>query len=78
MTTVTVTPAQAQRLARAIADAEAARLRYADMVATLAAGHVPDHAVFQGIDTDTGVMSFHVETPADTPPPPAEGTPDAC
>lgn len=62
MMQLTVTPAQAQILASA-EQAKAQAIAHAQTVANaMCAGLVPDGAQLADINTDTGVLTFHVET----------------
>lgn len=72
MTTLTVTPAQAQALAQRIAAARAAEQAAHDALTLLTLGHVPADAVLADVNTDTGVLTFHVQQP-----PSPEGADDA-
>jgi hypothetical protein len=61
VTTLTVTPAQAQKLAAALNVARDAQARAQDVLDTLTAGHPLDAgAVLADVNTDTGVLTFHV------------------
>lgn len=64
MSTVTVTPLQAQYLAGLVAEAQRAQRVANEAVALLTLGHVPADAVLADINTDTGTLTFTVPEPA--------------
>lgn len=58
MTTVTVTPLQAQYLAGLVQEAQKAQRAANEALALLTLGHVPAGAVLQNVDVETGVLTF--------------------
>ena len=55
---LTVTPAQAQRLAALVSAAQQAQRAAQDAVTLLTLGHVPPEAVLDDINTDDGMLTF--------------------
>jgi len=63
MTTHTVTPAQAQRLAHQFAAMKDAESLFIATLSTLTLGTPVDGMVLSNINTDDGTLTFHVAHP---------------